>query len=154
MALTEGWYFEDIEIGQEFVSPGRTVTEGDIVTFAGLSGDFMPLHMSEEYAKSTIFGGRIAHGILGLSIASGLFTRTELAVRIQRTALAFLELQWRFPGPIRPGDTVTLTVRVTEKKETSRPDRGVLLIERTLRNQRAEVVQEGQTKMLISRRPA
>src|SRR2546425_7980840 len=90
-------YFDEIEVGEEFESPGRTVTETDIVLFAGLSGDYNVLHTDAEFMKKSIFGERIAHGLLGLAIQSGLFYRTG---RVFAT-LAFVGLKWKFKGPIR-----------------------------------------------------
>lgn len=148
------FYFEDLEVGARFTSPGRTVTEADIVNFAGLSGDYMPLHTDAEYAKNTIFGERIAHGLLGLIIASGLFTRTELAGGITNTVIALLGVTWGFKGPIKIGDTVHLEVEVVDKKETSKGDRGIVTLKRRLINQRGELVQEGETPLMVKRRAA
>lgn len=146
-------YFEDLQVGEEIVSPARTVTESDIVTFAGLSGDYNALHTDEEFARGTLFQGRVAHGLLGLSIASGLFTRTEFMQRIQKALLAFLGLTWKFTGPIKIGDTIYVKVKLVDKKETKRPDRGVIVLERTVINQRDEVVQQGETTLMIACKP-
>jgi len=143
-------YFEEIEVGEEFESPGRTVTETDIVLFAGLSGDYNVLHTDAEFMKKSIFGERIAHGLLGLTIQSGLFYRTG---RVFAT-LAFVGLKWKFKGPIKIGDTIRLRTRVASKRETSKADRGLVVVERTVVNQRDEVVQEGETELLVERRPA
>ncbi len=149
------YYFEDLEEGEVFISAGRTVTEADIVNFAGLSGDYNPLHVDAEFAKSSIFGERVAHGLLGMIIASGLFTRTELALGMRETGLAFLGIRdWQFKGPIKIGDTVHLEAEIVNKRETSHSERGVITIRRKLVNQRGEVIQEGETGMLIHRRPA
>src|SRR5574341_2437883 len=95
-------YFDEIELGEEYESPGRTVTEADIVIFAGLSGDYNVLHTDAEYMKASIFGERIAHGLLGLGIQQGLAARGEPAA-----AHGLLSgLTWRFKGPIKIGDTV------------------------------------------------
>jgi acyl dehydratase len=142
-------YFEDIQIGDEYVSPGRTVTEADIVAFAGLSGDYNVLHTDAEYMKTSIFGERIAHGLLGLSISSGLGAR---AVVRPFATIAFLGLRWRFKGPIKIGDTIKVRMRVSEKKETSKPDRGIITVQRSVLNQRGELVQEGDTELMIERR--
>jgi acyl dehydratase len=142
-------YFEDIQIGDEYLSPGRTVTEADIVAFAGLSGDYNVLHTDAEYMKSSIFGERIAHGLLGLSISSGLGSR---AVARPFATIAFLGLRWRFKGPIKIGDTIKVRMKVTDKKETSKPDRGIVTIQRSVLNQRGELVQEGDTELMIERR--
>jgi acyl dehydratase len=142
-------YFEDLSVGDEYVSPGRTVTEADIVAFAGLSGDYNVLHTDAEYMKTSIFGERIAHGLLGLAISSGLGTR---AVPRPFATLAFLGLRWRFKGPIKIGDTIKVRLRITDKRETSKPDRGIVTVQRWVVNQRGEVVQEGDTELMIERR--
>ena len=142
-------YFEEIEVGNEYVSPGRTVTEADIVAFAGLSGDYNVLHTDAEYMKTSIFGERIAHGLLGLSISSGLGSR---AVVRPFATIAFLGLRWRFKGPIKIGDTIKVRMRVSDKKETSKPDRGIITVQRSVLNQRGELVQEGDTELMIERR--
>jgi acyl dehydratase len=147
------YYFEDLEIGSVFLSPGRTVTETDIVIFAGLSADYNMLHTDAEYSKNTVFGERIAHGLLGLAIASGLFTRTELNRMLNETVIAMLGINsWRFTAPIKIGDTVHLEIEITSKKETSKPDRGVVAFKRRLINQRGEVVQEGEIPLMIKRK--
>lgn len=147
------YYFEDLEIGSVFLSPGRTVTETDIVIFAGLSADYNMLHTDAEYSKNTVFGERIAHGLLGMAIASGLFTRTELNRMLNETVIAMLGINsWRFTAPIKIGDTVHLEIEITSKKETSKPDRGVVAFKRRLINQRGEVVQEGEIPLMIKRK--
>lgn len=147
-----GRYWEDLEVGETYTSPSRTITEADIVNFAGLSGDYNELHTSEQFCQGTMFGKRIAHGLLGLAIASGLFTRTELCMEIQRNLIAFLGLEWKFKGPIMIGDTVTVKVKITDKKETKNPERGIFVLKRELVNQKGEVVQEGETPLMIKRR--
>jgi acyl dehydratase len=142
-------FFEDIEVGQEYVSPGRTVTEADIVAFAGLSGDYNVLHTDAEFMRTSIFGERIAHGLLGLAIQSGLGTR---AMPRPFATIAFLGLRWRFKGPIKIGDTIKVRIRVTDKRETSKPDRGIVVLQRSVTNQRGEVVQEGDTDVMVERR--
>jgi acyl dehydratase len=142
-------YFDDIQVGEEYESPGRTVTEGDIVLFAGISGDYNVLHTDAEFMKQSIFGERIAHGLLGLSIQAGLFTRATQAY----ATLAFLGLRWKFKGPIKIGDTIRLRATVTAKRETEKPDRGIVTMARRVLNQRDEVVQEGETDLMVQRRP-
>jgi acyl dehydratase len=141
--------FEEIQVGDEYLSPGRTVTEADIVAFAGLSGDYNVLHTDAEFMRTSIFGERIAHGLLGLAIASGLGTR---ATPRPFATIAFLGLRWRFKGPIKIGDTIRVRLRVTDKRETSKPDRGIVTIQRSVLNQRGEVVQEGDTEIMVERR--
>jgi acyl dehydratase len=142
-------YFEDIEVGEEYESPGRTVTESDIVLFAGLSGDYNIIHTDAEFMKTSIFGERIAHGLLGLSIQSGLLARAMLPY----ATIAFGGLRWKFKAPIKIGDTIHVRARVASKKET-KPDRGVVVLARTVLNQRGDVVQEGDTELIVERRPA
>jgi acyl dehydratase len=142
-------YFEEIQVGSEYVSPGRTVTEADIVAFAGLSGDYNVLHTDAEFMRSSIFGERIAHGLLGLAIQSGLGSR---AISRPFATIAFLGLRWRFKGPIKIGDTIKVRVKVSDKRETSKPDRGIVVLQRSVTNQRGEVVQEGETDIMVERR--
>jgi len=149
MAGDDRQYFDDIRVGDEYVSPGRTVTEADIVAFAGLSGDYNVLHTDAEYMRSSIFGERIAHGLLGLAIQSGLGTR---ATPRPFATMAFLGLRWRFKAPIKIGDTIKVRIKVTDKRETSKPDRGIVVLQRTVVNQRGEVVQEGETDTMVERR--
>lgn len=144
-----GLYFEDFKVGEEFVTVSRTVTEADIAIFAGLSGDYNQLHTDEEFAKQTVFGGRIAHGFLGLSMASGLTDRLK---HLEGTAMAFLGLTWRFTGPIRIGDTIRVKQVVSEKKETSKADRGVIVFDMKILNQKGETVQEGQQSIMVRRK--
>ncbi len=142
-------YFEDIQLGEECESPGRTVTETDIVIFAGLSGDYNVLHTDAEFMKRSIFGERIAHGLLGLAIQAGLFTRATQPY----ATLAFVGLRWKFKGPIKIGDTIRLRAKVVAKKETGKPDGGLITVQRTVLNQRDEVVQEGETDLMVEKRP-
>jgi len=144
-----GKYFEELEIGEAAESPGRTITEADIVQFAGLSGDYNPLHTDSEYAKTTIFGERVAHGLLGLSIASGLAWRTGL---MEGTAEALIGIDWKFRAPIRIGDTIRLRAEVKQKKEMSRLGGGFVTFSTTLFNQRDEVTQKGTWVLLVRSR--
>ena len=143
-------YWEEIDVGEEHLSPGRTVTETDIVNFAGLSGDWNVLHTDAEFMKHSLYGERIAHGLLGLAISAGLSARAWPRPFV---TLALTGLRWRFKGPIRIGDTIKVQVRVKEKREESKPDRGLVVVSRHLLNQRGEVVQEGEMDFLIARRP-
>ena len=140
-------FFDDIQVGEEYESPGRTVTETDIVIFAGLSGDYNILHTDAEFMKSSLFGERIAHGLLGLAIQAGLFTRATQPY----ATLAFVGLRWKFKGPIKIGDTIRVRGKVTAKKDTSKGDRGVVTVERTVLNQRDEVVLEATIQRMIRR---
>ena len=145
--MAELLFFDDLSLGDRWVSRSRQVTEADVAQFADLTGDFNPLHTDAEFMKQSIFGERIAHGLLGLAIQAGLFTR---AARPYAT-LAFVGLRWKFKGPIKIGDTIRMRARVTAKKETSKPDRGIVTLERQVLNQRGEVVQEGETDLMVER---
>jgi acyl dehydratase len=143
-------YFDDVEIGQEWESLGRTITEADIVNFAGLSGDFNPIHIDHQFAASTPFRRPIAHGLLVFSIASGL----GLFCPPMRT-LAFLEIrQWHFRDPVFAGDTLRVIGKVVNKEARSRGRRGVITWQRQIINQERKVVQEGITLTLVEGRAA
>ena len=142
-------YFEEIAVGDEYESPGRTITEADIVLFAGLSGDYNILHTDAEFMKRSIFGERIAHGLLGLAIQSGLLTRAMPSY----ATVASASLRWTFKGPIKIGDTIRVRARVSATMESDKPDHGVVTLERQVLNQRDEIVQEGQTDLVVERRP-
>ena len=149
--LRSGKYFEEFETGMTFVSPGRTVTESDIVNFAGLSGDYTQIHTNVEFSKSTPVGQRVAHGILGLSIASGLATRTGV---LEGTVIAFREIrEWKFIKTDFIGDTVRVSMHVLETKELRRMGGGLVNIELRLLNQNDETVMKGIWKVLMASRP-
>lgn len=147
-----GKYFEELPLGEEWVSPGRTITEADFVAFAGFSGDYHPLHTDEEFAKQTPFGRRILHGAAVFSIATGLESRIGLK---DGTALAFLGMTWDMHAPVFIGDTIHVRERLAEKRASrSKPDRGVVVFDVEVVNQRGEVVQSGQWKLLMLRKPS
>ena len=141
--------FEDLRIGEEYTSLPRTVTEADVVIFAGLSGDWNVLHTDAEYMKSSIFGERIAHGLLGLAIQHGLFERSGR----EGTGLRLVRLKWKFKNPIKIGDQIRVRTRIADKQDSDDPGRGRVTIERQVLNQAGVVVQEGETEHLIGRRP-
>ena len=147
---SRGHYFEEFEVGDKVVSHGRTVTEADIVAFAALTGDYNPLHCDAEYAKGTIFGERIAHGLLGLSIAQGQIERLGF---IAGTVEAFMGLEWKFRGAIKIGDTVHVEAKVARKKEMRRLGGGLIILDVAMVNQKDEVVQKGQWTALIKSKP-
>lgn len=143
-------YFEDVEVGFRFETPSRTVTEADLVAFAGVSGDFNPLHTDAAFAAGTIYGERIAHGALVLSFATGLRQRVGL---FDGTLLGLLEIRgWRFKAPVRIGDTIRVRNEVTELRPASKPDRGVMVQRVEVVNQGDEVVNDGEFVMLLKRR--
>ncbi len=140
--------FDDLSVGDEWISPGRTVTEADVVHFAGISGDFNPIHMDHDFARKGPFRQPVAHGLLGLSIASGL---TSNSPRVD--TLAFLAIvEWKFLQPIAFGDTVHVVTRVAGLEVRSRGRRGVVTWHRRLINQEGVTVQEGVTQTLVRNR--
>ena len=147
-----GLWYDDFIVGEEHLSPGRTITEGDVTNFAGLTGDFSQVHTDEEFCKKTEFGTRIAHGLLGLSIAQGLAWRTNYT---QGTGVASLGWdKWRFKRPIMIGDTVRARWRLTEKRESrSKPGMGIITEFVELINQRSEVAQDGEHIAMVRKRP-
>jgi len=143
-------YYEDLHVGYRFETPARTLTEADIVNFAGISGDYNPLHTDAVHAEGTIYGERIAHGLLILSVATGLRHRVGL---FDGTLMGFLEIRsWRFVGPVRIGDTVHVVNEVTELRETSKPDRGIAVQRLEVLNQNGSVVQTGEFVTMMRRR--
>ncbi|MFB3816054.1 MAG: MaoC family dehydratase [Candidatus Methylomirabilales bacterium] len=143
-------YYEDMQVGEEYESPARTITEADIVSFAALSGDWSPVHCDEEYCKGTPYQTRIAHGLLGLAVSEGLkFRIPEFA---GARYMASLYWNYKFTGPIRMGDTIRVRVRIQSKRETKKPDRGIVVEYVTMLNQRGEVVQEGEHGLMVWRR--
>lgn len=150
MPVVLGKYYEDFEIGQEFKTLGRTVTEADIVNFSGFSGDFNPLHTDAEYAAAQSFGGRIAHGMCGFSIAVGLLVRLNI---FEGTILAFFGIEnWRFKAPIMINDTIHAVAKVAGKKETSKPDRGLVFFDLDVFNQKGDSVMGGRMMTMILRK--
>ena len=134
-----GKFLDDFKVGDTYLTPARTVTEADVCLFAGLTGDYNPLHTNEEWAKAnSVFKTRIAHGLLGLTILSGLINQIGF---MEGTTLAVVETREKFQGAIHFGDTLVGHVTVTEvKPSSSKPDRGILKKECELRNQKGEVV--------------
>lgn len=154
MSATEprGMYYEDFEIGKAMPTPRRTVTQTDIVNYACLSGDFNPPHVDWEYCKTQPYGEPIAHGPLVFAIASGLGCQTGMN---DGTVVAFLGLDnWRIHLPVKHGDTIHMVVTTTEKRPTSKGDRGIVTFRREIFNQRDEIVQSMETTSMYLCRPA
>jgi len=143
-----GRVFDEFEVNQRFVTPGRTITEADIVAFAGLTGDYNPVHTDESFAARTEFKTRIAHGPMGIGIAFGLAARLDL---IDGTVVALLGVSWDFRAPVRPGDTLRAVFEVVEMRAVKHPDRGLVALAIALENQRGTVVQNGSARLLIRR---
>jgi len=150
---TEKSYLEDFKVGEKTVSLGRTVTEADIVMFASLSGDWNELHTNAEYMKNSVFGQRIAHGMLTLSIASGLALR--MRGRLPAEVLAFLGMdKVRFVAPVFIGDTIRVESEVIEARPSkSMSGAGILKSKNTVKNQRDEDIATWETAVMVRRRP-
>ena len=146
-----GLYFEEFSVGQKITTVGRTVTEDNIMNFAGLTGDYNQLHTDEEFAKTTPFGRRIAHGLLVLSYAVGLLGRLGF---IEGTALAFRELTWKFSQPVFMGDTVHVKARCRELKPMARLGGGLVIFDLSVVNQEGKTVQKGEWHVLMASKPA
>ncbi len=153
MALNtpHGLYFEDFTVGDKATSPSRTITEADIVWFAALSGDYNEIHTSETVAQQGMFKRRIAHGLLGLSIASGLAFQMGFLIG---TVEAFRSLEWEFTAPIFIGDTIHLEAEVVETKAFPRLGNGKVTFKVTVKKQDGSVVQRGTWTILVKSRPA
>src|SRR5699024_7243486 len=142
-------YYDDFEIGDEMISLRRSITEADIVQFTGLSGDFNPLHMDEVFAQDTPYKTRVAHGLLSVSVVTGL---QSMMGNVNGSTLGLLEINWIFKKGVVAGDTIHAKFVVSEKKETSKPDRGVLTRTVYVINQRDEVVSEGKIVLLMMKK--
>jgi 3-hydroxybutyryl-CoA dehydratase len=145
-----GLYFEEFEVGQKLVTRGRTITDSDLVQFAGLTGDFNPMHTDAEYMKGSMFGQRIAHGLLSLSYAMG--QAYQLGV-LERTVLAFREIDMKFSAPVFIGDTIRAELTVLEKTEARRLGGGLVKFEMRILNQEGKVVQKGNISLLMAAKP-
>jgi len=151
MAYTlRGKYFEELELGHEIFSAGRTITESDIVQFANLTGDTNPMHTDAEFCKGTMFGERVAHGLLGLSYTLGLLWPLGF---MEGTVMAFIGLEAKFKAPIKIGDTISVAAKIKQKKEMNAMGGGIVVIEARLNNQRGEVTQQADLTVLIKARP-
>lgn len=145
--MEDAIFFDDIEDGAVFYSRGRTITEADNVIFTGLSGNYHSIHTDEEFAKKTQFGQRVVHGLLGLSIATGMQNQTVQGT--WKNAIFLELLNWKFLKPIYIGDTLKLEVRIASKRLTRKPQWGVVQTDRALINQRGEKVQSGFSNIMV-----
>lgn len=148
-----GYRYTDLHVGLAFRSPGRTITDADLVGFAGLTGDFSELHTSDVYAKNSQFGRRVAHGMLGLAYAHGLmWARTG---ELRETAIAFLGIsEWKFLEPIFVGDTIFVNYQICELRESrSRPTQAIATFDVSVVDQNGRVVQKGRKALLVSKVP-
>jgi acyl dehydratase len=148
-----GKFFDEWVVGEEYVSPSRTITETDVVMFAAMSGDYNELHTSEEFMRDSQFGRRIVHGLLGLAVSHGLLFRTGL---LEGSAIAFLGVDsWKFEAPIFFGDTIRIKVKVAEKRPSkTKPDRGIVKLFLEVIKQDETVVQSGFKTIMLRRTPA
>jgi acyl dehydratase len=150
-SFNRGQYFEEFEIGQKIITVGRTLAESDIFTFAGFSGDYNQIHTDAEFAKGTPFGQRVAHGLLGLSIASGLAMRTGI---LEGTVIAFREINnWKFIAPVFIGDTIHVEMEVVETKALPRIGGGSVVITLDVKKQSGETTMKGNWTVLVMSRP-
>ena len=144
-------WFEDFATGQTYLTSGRTITEADLVSFAGWSWDTNPVHTDAEFAARGRFGKPIAHGLLGMSVAMGLVSRLGI---FEGSSIALLGVDdWQFRAPIVAGDTVRCEVRILAVRPTSNGEAGILDRQFDLVNQRDERVQRGRIGLMVSRRP-
>jgi acyl dehydratase len=146
-----GLYFEEFEVGQQIITVGRTIAESDIFAFAGISGDFNQIHTDAEFSKNTPFGQRVAHGLLGLAIVSGLAMRSGV---LEGTVIAFREINnWKFINPIFIGDTIHVEMNVTETKAIQRIGGGSVVITVDVKKQSGETVMKGKWTVLVMSKP-
>jgi len=152
MTIILGKYFEDFEEGMELVTLGRTMTEADIVNFSGFTGDFNPLHTDAQYASKSMFGERIAHGMCGFSMATGLLVRLNI---FEGTIVAFYGIdEWRFLAPIKIGDTIHAIGKVREKRESKKEAQGLITFTVDVLNQEGTSVMGGMVKVIVKKRPS
>lgn len=150
LASRRGLYFEEFAVGDSITTAARTITEADIVNFAALSGDWNSIHVDAEFAKQGMFGERIAHGLLGLSIGVGLAVQMGF---ITETVIAFMGLEWKFRAAIKIGDTIHVRADVAEKKPVPRLGGGIVTFNVEVLNQRGEATQKGTWTMLMKMLP-
>lgn len=144
-----GLYYDDLEPGRRFRTGQRVVAAADITAFAEVSGDRNPLHLDEAYARASVFGQRVAHGVLGLAVATGLINQSGLT---RGTLVAFLGLTWDFVTPLVADMAVAVELEVSSRRATSRPERGLVVLSATLVEVGGVVVQQGELRLLVRRR--
>ena len=143
-----GLVFGQFTVGQVFKTPGRTITETDIVAFAGLTGDYNPVHTDEVFAAQTEFGSRIAHGPMSIGMAFGLAARLDL---IDGTVVALLGVTWAFKAPVRPGDTIHAEIEVLKARDVKNPEHGFIELGIAMINQHGAVTSSGAAQLLMRR---
>ncbi|MBI5958887.1 MAG: MaoC family dehydratase N-terminal domain-containing protein [Chloroflexi bacterium] len=145
-----GLYFEEFEVGLELETRGRTITEADIVNFAGLSGDFNPMHTNEVFAQATQFGKRVAHGLLVLSVASGLAYQLGF---MEGTVIAFTGIDWKFRAPVFIGDTIRVQIKVSSLRAMKSAGGGFVTFDVKVVNQDNAATQKGEWTILVASKP-
>jgi acyl dehydratase len=153
MTSRGGYTYAELHVGLSFRSPGRTITDADLVAFAGLTGDYSELHTSDVYAQNSQFGRRVAHGMLGLAYAHGLmWPRTG---ELRETAIAFLGISdWKFVGPIFVGNTIFVNYRLAELRDSeSRPTQAIATFDVELVDEDDRLLQTGRKVLLVSKVP-
>jgi acyl dehydratase len=141
--------YEDLNVGDTFLTSARTVTEADVVNFAGLSADYNSLHVDAEFAGGTPHGGRIAHGLLVLAVASGLCTRLPLMKFLEPSILGLSNLECKFRAPCKIGDTIHVRLSITDKQPGKKPGRGTLVMSRVAINQRGEEIMQSVWHLVV-----
>jgi acyl dehydratase len=149
---TRQLYFDDVPIGQVFTTSGRTITEADVIAFAGLSGDYNSLHVDRHFAADTVFHERIAHGLLVLSVVSGLTTRVPVFAALQASLLGMTSVSCSWPAPTRLGDTITVDLTFESGTPTRSGTKGLVVERRIARNQHGETVLDSTWNLLVARR--
>jgi acyl dehydratase len=144
----KGKKYDEFQLNDVFYTAARTITEADVVNFAGLSGDYNPIHTDEEFCKSTPLKTRVVHGMLTVAIATGLANQLGI---FEGTTIALLSMNINYKAVIRIGDTIKLKLTVAEKKETSKPDRGIITLNTEILNQRDETVIDGKWVVMLQR---
>lgn len=137
-------FFDEVDVGDAWRSPGRTITETDVVNFAGMTGDYNPLHVDHEFARSTPFGRPIAHGLLGMAFAAGLGSASPS----MQTAAFVRIVDWKFLKPIFVGDTIVIETEIAAMQPHGRK-RGLITWRRRIVNQHGDVLQEGTAETLV-----
>jgi 3-hydroxybutyryl-CoA dehydratase len=141
-----GLHFEEFQVGDSVISSTRTITETDMVNFASISGDWNLIHTDAEYSKNHPFGQRVAHGLLILSVATGLAVRLGI---LEETTLAFRSIDWKMQRPVLIGDTVHIRITVEETKAMPRLGGGLVNFKVEVLNQKDEICQKGNWEMLV-----
>jgi acyl dehydratase len=148
--IGHGLFFDEYKIGATYTTLGRTVSETDIVNFVNLGGFIEPLFMDMEYvAKESVFGRRAAPGAMTFALSEGLVMQTGL---IHGTGMAWLGGEVKVTAPVLEGDTIRVEIEIADKRETKKPDRGIVTYKHRVLNQRGETVMELRLQRMIKRR--